>query len=81
MIYDLANSRPGHRHSDAFYSQLTNMMDINGYISCKNLKVLLVILGQFPIMLEKKIQEIDPAPLQVQPRMTRMGIAMFPLLK
>ena len=58
-----------------------NMMDINGYISCKNLKVLLVILGQFPIMLEKKIQEIDPAPLQVQPRMTRMGKAMFPLSK
>ena len=57
------------------------MMDINGYISYKNLKILLVILGQFPIMLEKKIQETDPATLQVQPKMTRMGRAMFPLLK
>ena len=57
------------------------MMDINGYISYKNLKILLVILGQFPIMLEKKIQETDPATLQVQPKMTRMGTAMFPLLK
>ena len=57
------------------------MMDINGYISYKNLKVLLVILGLFPIMLEKKIQETGPATLQVPPRMTQMGTAMFPLLK
>ena len=57
------------------------MMDINGYISYKNLKILLVILGLFPIMLEKKIQETGPATLQVQPKMTRMDTAMFPLLK
>ena len=81
MVSDLSNPRPGLRHSDPFYSQLTNMMDINGYISYKNLKILSVILGQFPIMLEKKIQETDLATLQVQPKMTRMGTAMFPLLK
>ena len=57
------------------------MMNINGNISYKNLKTLLVILGQFPIMLEKKIQETGPVTLQVQPKMTRMGRAMFPLLK
>ena len=57
------------------------MMDINVYISDKNLKIFLVILGQYPIMLEKKIQETDPAPLPLQPRMTQMGKAIFPLLK
>ena len=54
-------------------------IDISGYISQNDSRILLVTLELFPITLKMKIQEKVPAILQFQQRMTQMDKAMFPL--